>query len=490
MNEQKTRKSKVIKYFILVCFLLDVSLLIYCQTNREIDFSSPSSAFYGDMTKYTIALYGSKADEVQGGREMPGRVFLLEGRGSFSWQVDIPESGNYEVALCYAADRNGSLLKVTGGNSSITGTVRKTKGYYYDSNIRWQQNFERVFLNRTLELSRGLNKISFGFLDPIPRTIMYFRSLELVPTWKKDEIRAEVERAYNVRAVTDWLVEAGYGLMLHWTSQSQPENGPHKSFAEAVNNFNVDEFIDLIEKTGAGYILFTVGHAESYCPAPIKSWDEIHPGMTTKRDLLMELADKLNKRGIKLLIYMNSPNMARMGKVSAEEYLENHRKILMEIGERYGNKIVAYCFDSWYQGYEEYPDFPFEELYRICKIGYSKRLVAFNTWILPVVTPWQDFWFGETYIPGHPPATRVLQNGPGKGLQYHSLIVLEDLWVHRNPTKMEPPWLSAKKLADYIKACMENRGAITINVGTYQEGTFGEESLAVLTSVKKLVRGE
>jgi hypothetical protein len=55
---------------------------------------------------------------------------------------------------------------------------------------------------------------------------------------------------------------------------------------------------------------------------------------------------------------------------------------------------------------------------------------------------------------------------------------------------METPWLNADDLAKYIKACMQNGGAVTINVGIYQEGTFGEESLDVLRSVKKLVRGK
>jgi hypothetical protein len=488
MNKKNEQKGHRAIGTILGIFSLSIFLGISCQGEKEVQTSPVRNSTYVTMTKYTIALYGTGADSVERATEKPGRVFLLEGRGGFSWQVDIPEAGKYKVALCYASDRDGSLIELTAGASNLIATIPETQGYYLESNIRWQHNFERIALDGIMELSAGQTTISFRFKDPIPKTIMYFRSLELIPTFKKDLIEKEIENAEKERVSTDWLVNGGYGLMLHWTSKSTPKDGPHQSFEQAVINFDVDAFAELVESTGAKHILFTVGHAESYCPAPIKAWDELHPGMTTERDLLMELADKLDERNIKFMIYMNSPNMAKMGKVSAKQYLGNHRKILTEIGERYKNKIVAYCFDSWYQGYEEYPDFQFEELYKMCKIGYPDRLAAFNTWILPIVTPWQDFWFGETYIPGHPPKTRIMQDGPGRGLQYHSLIVLEDLWVHHKPGEMEPPWLSADVLGEYIKSCMTNKGAVTINVGIYQEGTFGEKSLEILKKLKQMVR--
>jgi len=440
------------------------------------------------MTKYSIVLYGSRAEKSEQVQKLPGDVFLMEGSGSFTWKVNVPKSGEYELVISYAADRDSSKILIACETDSLTDLVHKTEGYYYGSNIKWQQNYERIAAKGILMLNAGETTISFRLADPIPRTMLYFRCIELIPVSDKSEINAEIERAAKARANTDWLAKAGYGIMLHWTSQSQPKNGPHKPYADAVRDFDVDAFADLVGQTGAGYVLFTNGHGESYCPAPIRAWEKIHPGMTTERDLLIELSDKLNARGIKFMIYMNSPRMAGMGKVSAEQYMDNHREILTEIGEHYGSKIAAYCFDSWYQGYEEYPDFSFEELYQLCKIGYPDRLVSFNTWILPVNTPWQDFWFGESYVPGRPAEERIIQRGPGRGLQYQSLIVLENLWVHDNPSPMASPWLSAEVLAEFIKANMQKGGAVTINVGIYQEGTFGEKSFEVLKALKKIVR--
>jgi len=68
---------------------------------------------------------------------------------------------------------------------------------------------------------------------------------------------------------------------------------------------------------------------------------------------------------------------------------------LSEIGSRYGEKLAGYWFDSWYQSLAAYPDVPIEAIYRYCKAGDPGRITAFNFWIFPVLTPWEDYWAGE-----------------------------------------------------------------------------------------------
>ena len=91
--------------------------------------------------------------------------------------------------------------------------------------------------------------------------------------------------------------------MFHWTSQSIGTDGTIKPFAQAVADFPLRQFVEMVEATGAGYVLFTVGHAQPYCPAPLASWEKYHPGKTTKRDLVAEMAQALNAKGIKLMCY-------------------------------------------------------------------------------------------------------------------------------------------------------------------------------------------
>src|SRR5690606_26105432 len=105
-----------------------------------------------------------------------------------------------------------------------------------------------------------------------------------------------------------------------------------------------------------GYVIFTIGHAESYCPAPIKSWEIRHPGKTTKRDLIAEMSDALNKKGIKLICYINGPlafkldvQKEKLTKDEQQDFVTNFQDILKEMGGRYKHKVAGYWFDSWYQ---------------------------------------------------------------------------------------------------------------------------------------------
>ncbi|MFC1738872.1 hypothetical protein ACFL1G_07490 [Planctomycetota bacterium] len=67
--------------------------------------------------------------------------------------------------------------------------------------------------------------------------------------------------------------------------------------------------------------------------------------------------------------------------------------------------------------------------------------------------------------------------------------MLEGVWGHGRPdTEMEPPTISAEELIKYVKACMANGGVVSINMGIYQDGKVGEESLKVMRALRKAIR--
>jgi len=93
------------------------------------------------LTKYALVLYGTKAEKTESVKELPGKVFHMEGAGNFIWKVNIQKAGDYEVELSYASDKDGSRIQIIGEKDSLIDVVHKTEGYYFDSNIKWQQNF-------------------------------------------------------------------------------------------------------------------------------------------------------------------------------------------------------------------------------------------------------------------------------------------------------------------------------------------------------------
>jgi hypothetical protein len=344
-------------------------------------------------------------------------------------------------------------------------------------------------------LEAGKQKITIATSSIENDGILFdFRSAELLPVSKKEAIAKEEARAKSARASVDWLMKTGYGLMFHWTSQSVQPDGSIKPYNDAVNDFDVEKFANMVEETGAGYVLFTIGHAESYCPAPLKSWERIHPGHTTQRDLIEEIANALNKKGVRLMCYLNGPLAFKFPKekVSTQQenqaFVANYTDILTEMGNRYQDKIVGYWFDSWYRIFEGFPAVPFEDFFKAAKIGNSNRIICLNPWIYPDVTPWQDYWSGEVQDPIGLPENGFMKNGPSPNLPYQALLTMEKhLWVQQKP-KIDDPKFSSEQLSTYIKGCMEHGGAVTINMAIYQDGTVGEKALQVMREVKENIR--
>jgi hypothetical protein len=431
-------------------------------------------------------LYGSQATKMEGDlKKQGGDNFSWKGSGSLTWKVQVERAGEYAVALCHAAQpaAAGQEAEITTSGSRLTYTLRITKGVFPDN-----MAYETVPINGSLQLQAGIQTINLSFSNaPAGKPLLAFRSLELIPIAVRAAVEEEKRMAGQSRASTEWLVKAGYGLMFHWTSQSIGKDGKIKPFDQAVADFPLDRFIEIVEATGAGYVLFTVGHAEPYCPAPLTSWEKYHPGKTSKRDLLAEMADALNEKKIKLMCYFPTHVVGKYPKASSEEFTRMTTDILEEFGERYGKKVVGYWFDGFYQCYEKYPDFSFRDFFKTCKAGNPNRVIALNSWIYPNVTEWQEYWAGETASPVELPVNGTNLRGPGEGLRYQALLIMEPYWVQEK-LEMPEPRFNAQALGDYISQCMKNGGAVTINLGIYQDGSVDPKAVEVLKEVRKRLR--
>jgi hypothetical protein len=320
--------------------------------------------------------------------------------------------------------------------------------------------------------------------------VLNFRSLELIPVAAKAAIEADRQEAQRARASTKWLNEVGYGLMFHWTSQSIGKDGTRKPYAQAVDDFDVIRFANMVEETGAGYVLLTIGHAESYCPGPIKAWEKYHPGKTTQRDLIADMADVLDAKGIKLMCYLNVASLAGYPRSGEEEFTRIMTEVVTEFGEHYKEKVAGYWFDCCYQAKEKYPGFSFRDFFKICKAGNPNRIISLNSWIYPNVSEWQEYWAGETADPVRLPINGSTQEfGPGAGLRYQALLIMEPYWVQQR-VAMPKPKFTAQQLGDYISQCKANGGAVTINLGIYQDGTVDPNAVDVLREVRNRIRNE
>lgn len=495
----KRIKQKVV--YLLPAFFLFVCFCSYTSKRNTKSEHETADVKINFISPLSTSLYGKQVSETQGDLEIVRGDFIpWKGNAALSWEVEIPAKDNYELYLIANVTSAGAGTKIAlkSQENKYEFKLPKTSGPFQGGEnfqVQEAKNFERVKLSGLIALEAGKQKITIATSGIEKEDVLFdFRSAELLPVSKKEAIAAEETRAENARASVGWLVKSGYGLMFHWTSQSVQPNGYIKKYEDAVNDFDVEKFANMVEETGAGYVLFTIGHAESYCPAPLKSWEKVHPGHTTKRDLIEEIANALNKKGVRLMCYLNGPLAFKFPKekVSTQQenqaFVANYTAILTEMGKRYQNKIAGYWFDSWYRIFEGFPEVPFEHFFNTAKIGNKDRIICLNPWIYPDVTPWQDYWSGEVQDPIGLPENGFMKNGPSPNLPYQALLTMEKhLWVQQKAQIADPKY-SSEQLSTYIKACMNNGGAVTINLAIHQDGTVSEKALQVMREVKEEIR--
>ena len=447
-----------------------------------------------------IRLYGATAADIGGNAKLDhlGISVNCKDSSSIKWNVTAAEAGEYDLFISCAVPSPGFKLEVSSGPSSVKGDLKLNEGVYRLTDGDWFFNFEKSRLDGRLHLTCGVNPVTLQLYGADKDQVVRFRCLEVLPVSASAEITAAEASARADRASTDWFVKAGYGAMFHWTDFTQPREGAKKLYPDAVDVFDVNAFASLLEEMGAGYVIFTLNHAHPHCPAPIHAWEAVHPGWTTRRDLIGDIAGALEKRGIRLILYINSPGLTNFGKTgetglyeltfSEEQFTEIHKNVLSEIGSRYGEKLAGYWFDSWYQSLAAYPDVPIEAIYRYCKVGNPGRITAFNFWIFPVLTPWQDYWAGELNALQNSFESRYIQRGAGTGFQAHGMVSMLPSWVHSETGPIPPPQFSTADLIAHVKANMEHQAVTTINIGIYQDGTIEQSSLDMMRQLRRAIR--
>ena len=450
------------------------------------------------------------------------------GDGTLTWGIDVATAGEYQIGFSYASIEEGGDISVYTDSHQVDETLPKSNSIFEDEylsgltnlNNEYLINYDRYVFPEPLNLEEGTQEFHVTISDIGFRKVIDFRAIELTPVSQLSEIQETDTLATSMRANAEWMNDALYGVMYHWTDLTVNPDGSQLEYKQAVDEFDVQAFGELNETIGSGYVLFTLNHQYPHCPAPIEAWETIHPGWTTERDLIQEIADDLGSRGIPLLLYVashlvgNQDNpqgnrifnsevkwlkahqFGQQSDIANEDHFDifnNNVTVLSAIGERYGDKVAGFWLDGWDLIPEVYPHSNFQELFEASKVGNADRIVTFNRWIFPTVTPWQDYWAGEIDSPDKLPTAQYMDTEVGKGLFYHSLIAMEDDWAFTAEGLEESesfynPRYSSEDLVEYIQGIHSVGGAVTINIVVHQNGTLGTEAMQIMTEVKDALR--
>lgn len=402
-------------------------------------------------------------------------------KDSFEWIVDAPENGQYEATFLIAGEFGNRIEIASKENKLICALERN--------------GWDKIAAPGKLILTKGINVITVKSLD---EANLKLKSVELINFSEKDKIEKRVQ---DFRSDTKWLADSGYGLMVQWGGWGYPQHGPKKEWPKMIDDFDVEKFANMLLETGAAYVVWSATWISYQFPAPIKAIDNILPGRTCQRDLIGDLADALNKRGIKLILYYHLGHGEQFNKdwwkknwVSHDDmtrFFDNFCAITTEVGNRYGKRLSGWMIDD---GMIYYPG-PFERMGGALKAGNPDRLVAYNSWVMPRFTEFQDFFFGEGNekgIDGAGPigGNGIVAQGPQKGLQGFANFILDgpDWGIYKPETVIMPPVYTKDQIETLVRNAMARKFAVSFNLLMYEDGSVSPASLEMMKYVKNIVR--
>ena len=303
---------------------------------------------------------------------------------------------------------------------------------------------------------------------------------------------------------SDWLMNAGYGVMVHWTSQSRPQSGAVPSaYCTAVNNFDVSAFAQQLQSAGAGYVIFTISHAQQYFAFPSAKLDSVIAGRTCTRDLYADLFAAINPKGIRMVFYYptvgtdEDPAWRDAGKFNTDSayFAQLQYDLVEEIGNRYGDKLAGWWVDNSFDSAPSYTQFGsglgerynFTTYAQKLRAGNPSRLVTFNfsynQWNSVTGQGIVDYGAGEDNEINRLPTSRY--SGEGNS-QWHNLVWMDDFWVHKDSTVPSPRY-SDTVVTNHIKNVMDQQGVFSYNAAPYQDSLIASATMTQLQNIKAAI---
>jgi len=335
-----------------------------------------------------------------------------------------------------------------------------------------------------------------------------------------------------MRSRAEWMA-GRYGLMVHYLPPMMVgRDGKQVAGVDAAAEaFRVERFLADFDRTGADYLIFTLGQNTGMynCPNPVIE-NYAGPGHCPRRDLVMELAEALNRRGKHLIAYLptelhcNFSMQQGFGWIPIEDMNEagKHRQELFQQrwceGIRYWSTHYGKLLGGWWLDGCAWLEMDHPRWVSAMRAGNPETAISFSyaEWLHKETAPRiasDDYFSGEVFMlrDGLP----RLADGPGfrpqggtvpetGGMIQHALVPIDAHWWHGGSAnwctyegkrfidpallkvgEMEPPMYTDSELSTLFDAFPGQGGALTLNAGIFLDGSLGEETVAQLERLSR-----
>ncbi len=188
------------------------------------------------------------------------------------------------------------------------------------------------------------------------------------------------------RDAIDEMSEGGITTFMHFN-----ENASLPTFIpwnDRIANFPVEPLADMLEAGGVTLLIFTITHHDYNLPFPVPSnassnMKSLYAGRDADRDLMEDIYQALNARGIKLGFYFNpmpdTEEQAFQNQIGFPngDWVENMYETVEMTSDKYGSKIFAWWIDNMAKNSNSANIDP-DELGKRLRSGNPDALIAYN----------------------------------------------------------------------------------------------------------------
>lgn len=347
-----------------------------------------------------------------------------------------------------------------------------------------------------------------------------------VPNYLSDyaEQYAENPKAANLQ----WFTDAGYGMFIHYGLYAQLGRGewvqlrdtiPVAEYAKlketfTAENFDADFITDLAQKAGMKYITITSKHHDGFCLFKTEQTDFNSLNSPCDRDLIGELADTCNEKGLGLFLYYSyaadwqhpyfysrdagwqnarpayqtpQPEYKYQKDEDFRIYVDYVHEHLKELLTQYPT-IAGIWFDP-IMGFYNRPDlFPIEETYALIRELNPHALISFKQG----ANGEEDFSAPERNAGAvvgsqFEVARMVYEKNKDKPKEICNTLQPHSWGYNKSDDGKHK---TTDELVQIVKDTRAKGANLLMNVGPLPDGSFPEEDIKTLTEAGRILREE
>ena len=300
-----------------------------------------------------------------------------------------------------------------------------------------------------------------------------------------------------------WLRDAKFGILVHYLNTLQNTKEPWNqgkvtTWEQCVKEFNTEKFAQQASEIGAKYVVFTVQQGDRNFCIPNNTFEKMtgykRGTATVNRDLIADLYNSLNKRNIKLILYVTGDGVSRDYDAALkldnpmlyasknnnkfmvnDKWVKTWAKVLENISLRYGTKISGWWVDGAYP-FIGYNDDRLKIFSDALKKGNPNAIIGFNMAPQRVVSfysKWDDYTAGEMdYLGSLPP-----MDGRINGKQWHLVTFIGKDWAEPG-VRFTP-----LEIANFMNNANKNKGTVTLDICLKRDGSLDQSQANFLKKV-------